>query len=269
MNFFKKLFLAGIIMFCSCNRDLPGFDFNLFKGTPSYELALAVKNEAIDEIGEIAVQRKISIDAVDPKFGHTLLMLAVANDLKASVKKLLELGADPNKRSITKSSTNEILTPVFICCDHIYKKNYCDTSVLRLLINHGGKVDDEIDIQYANSNYRSIETPLMVATKNDCVLVIKLLVQSGADINKYDYTEGHGPLSNSIVYGNLNVLRYLIIDKKAKIPKYCFVRQAHNESLREELTVTDFLNEQKYEDNTRDYKIRKEILDFLKQNNLR
>ncbi len=140
---------------------------------------------------------------------------------------------------------------------------------MRLLIDHGGKVDDEIYIQYGNSNYRSIETPLTVATKNDCLLVIKLLVQSGADINKYDYTEGHGPLSNSIVYGSLNVLRYLIIDKKAKIPKYCFVRQAHNESLREELTVTDFLTEQKYEDNTKDYKIRKEILDFLKKNNLR
>ena len=269
MNILKKLCLVGMIMLCSCNQYLPGFDFDLFKGTPSYELALAVKTESIDKIIEINADGKIPIDAVDPKFGHTLLMLAVANNLKASVKKLLELGADPNKRSSKRSAINEIVTPVFICCNHIYKKDYCDTSVLKLLIDHGGKVSDRLQVNYVNSNYRSTETPLMLATKNDCLLIVQYLVERGADINNYDYTEGHGPLSNSITYGNLNVLRYLVIDKKAKIPTYCFVRQAHNESLREELTITDFLNEQKYEGNTKEYQIRKEILDFLKKNNLK
>lgn len=269
MNVLKKMFLAGIILLSSCDRYLPGFDFNLFKGTSSYELALAVKNQSIDEIGEIIAKRKILVDIADPKFGHTLLMLAVANNLEKSVKKLLELGAYPNKRSIPKSSIDEIITPVFISCNHIYKKDYCNTSVLKLLIEHGGKVDDEIAVQYANSNYISIETPLMMATKNDCISIVKLLIQSGADINKYDYTEGHGPISNSIIYGNLTVLRYLIIDKKAKIPKYCFVRHAHNELPREELTVTDFLNEQKYSNNTNNNNIRHEILSYLKSNNLK
>jgi len=269
MKIFKYLFLSLIIILCSCNRYLPGFDFDIFKETSSYELALAVKNESIDEITEIVVKKKIFIDAADPKFGHTLLMLAVANNLKASVKALLELGADANKRSKMKSSTNEVVTPLFICCNHIYKKEYCNIEVLRLLIDHGGKVDDEIDIQYTHSNYRSIETPLMLATKNDCLSVIKFLVQSGADINKYDYKDGHGPISNSIILGNLNVLRYLIIDRKAKIPKYCFVRQAHNESLREELTITDLLNEQDYVENTNEFHIKEEVISYLKKSNLK
>jgi len=66
-------------------------------------------------------------------------MLAVSNNLKVSVKKLSELGADPNKRSIMQSSSDEIVTPVLISCNHIYKKVYCDTSILKLLIEHGGK----------------------------------------------------------------------------------------------------------------------------------
>jgi len=269
MNIFKKLIFAGVIILWSCNPSLPGFDFDLFRGTPSHQLALAVKNESIDQIAETISQKKVPVDAVDPRFGHTLLMLAVSNNLKASVKKLLELGADPNKRSIMKSSSDEIVTPFLIGCNHIYKKDYCDISILKLLIDHGGKVDEEVEIQYLNANYKSIETPLMLATKNDCLPVVRLLVQSGADINKYDYSEGHGPISRSIMLGNLKVLKYLVIDQKAKIPKYCFVRQAHKESPREELTITEFLNEQEYGPNTDEHRIRKEIIDYLNKNNLK
>lgn len=56
--------------------------------------------------------------------------------------------------------------------------------------------------------------------------------------------------------GNLKVLKYLIINKKAKVPKFCFVRQAYNESPRKELTITEFLKEQEYEFNSENYKRR-------------
>ncbi|WP_342330267.1 ankyrin repeat domain-containing protein [Pedobacter sp. FW305-3-2-15-E-R2A2] len=270
MDVCKKIFFIGIIMLCSCTKYLPGFDFDLFKGTESYELALAVKRESIDEITQIVKEGKVSVDALDPKFGHSLLMLAVANDLSASVKRLLELGADPNKRSVTNSiTTNEIITPVFVACNYIYKKNYCDTTILKTLINYGGKVDDEIEVEFQNAEYKSIATPLIEATKSDCLDIVELLVQSGADINKYNYIEGNGPISSSIIHGNLNVLKYLIIDRNIKIPRYSFVRQAHNEVPREELTVTDFLNEQKYDENSKEFKVRKEIIDYLKKKNLK
>lgn len=266
MRFFRIMFFVGIMLLCSCEKPLPGFDFDLFKGTEGYQLALAVKNESIEEISNIVNQKKVRIDILDPKFGHSLLMLAVANDLPLSVKRLLELGADPNKRSVTNSnSTDEVITPVFIACNFFYKRNYCDIFILKILIKHGGKVDDEIEVEFANAKFKSIETPLMEATKSDCLDVVKLLVQSDADINKYDYKEGNGPISNAIIHGNLNVLRYLIIDKNIIIPSYCFVRQAHNETPRKELSVIDFLNEQSYSQNSEQYKIRNEIVDYLKK----
>lgn len=266
MSFFGRMFFVVIILLYSCGKPLPGFDFDLFKGTEGYQLALAVKNESIDEITHIVNQKKVPIDILDPKFGHSLLMLAVANDLPLSVKRLVELGADPNKRSVTNSnSTNEIVTPVFIASNHVYKRNYCDTIILKTLIEHGGKVDDEIEVAFAKAEFMSIETPLMEATKSDCLDIVKLLVQSGADINKYDYKEGNGPISNAITHWNLNVLRYLIMDKNIIIPSYCFVRQAHNETPREELSVIDFLNEQSYSENSQQYKIRNEIVDYLKK----
>jgi len=58
MKFFKRMIILGIMLFYSCNASLPGLDFDLFKGTPSYELALAVKHESIDEIAEIASKKK-------------------------------------------------------------------------------------------------------------------------------------------------------------------------------------------------------------------
>lgn len=266
MSFFRRMFFVGIILLCSCRTPLPGFDFDLFKGTEGYHLALAVKNESINEITNIVNQKKVPIDILDPKFGHSLLMLAVANDLPLSVNRLLELGADPNKKSVTNSNSNsEMVTPVFIACNHIYKRNYCDATILKTLIKYGGEVDDEIEVEFVNAEYKSILTPLMEATKSDCLDIVKLLVQSGADINKYDYKEGNGPISNAIIHGNLNVLRYLIIDKNIIIPNYCFVRQAHNETLREELSVIDFLNEQSYGENSEQYKIRNEIVDYLKK----
>ena len=93
------------IMLASCiDREAPvdkskllGYDFRLFQGTIAWNLAKAVEDEAINEIRYEVLSKKIPIDYKEDRFGGTLLMLAVLNNKKESVKALLELGANPNE----------------------------------------------------------------------------------------------------------------------------------------------------------------------------
>jgi len=67
----------------------------------------------------------------------------------------------------------------------------------------------------------------------------------------------------------MEVLRYLIIEKNANIPKYCFVIHAYNETPRQELTVTDMLLKKKYKHGSEEHRIKSEILKYLKDHKLR
>ncbi len=265
----KKFIILPLIFLLlnSCNPTLPGFDFKLFENTKASELAMAVKNENIKQIEQIVKGDNTLIDYLDPKFGHSLLMLSVANDLEMSAKKLLELGSNPNMRSKPSPEvSSDIITAVFIACNKIYKGN-CHTDILELLIENGGKIDDQINVRYRNAKYTSNETPLMEATKSDCINLVKKVVELGADINDYNYKNGKGPLSNCIVHDNLKILEYLVIEKKAKIPPYVFVRPAHNNTKRQELSLVEFLNEQKYSENSKNGKSKKKIIDYLNNKN--
>lgn len=261
------LFSLTILTFFSCECYLPGFDFKLFDNTDAEKLADAVKNEDLDDIERIVKENKTLIDFHDPKFGHTLLMLAVANDLEKSTGKLLELGADPNKKSIQIGNLSaEITTPMFIACSKYYKKNFCDTTILNMLIKHGGNVNTNRIVKFLGADYETKETLLTEASNFDCLPVIELLINSGIDINDYSYENGYGPISRAIIQDNLKILKYLIFEKKIKIPDYVYVRHAYKNDPREELTIQELLNEKKYDVDSENYKIRKEILEYLKNN---
>ncbi|WP_394677963.1 ankyrin repeat domain-containing protein [uncultured Sphingobacterium sp.] len=238
------------------------FDFDLFKRNATRDLANAVKSESKERINEVLRESAISPDIREPKYGHTLLMLAVANNLKKSVRYLLEAGADPNIRS--NETEGDLTTPMFIACNHIYKKKICDLDVLELLIAYKGNVNDSLPMVFANANYTVTNRPLLEACKSGCLDIVKSLIEGGADINQYDYSEGVGLISYAIIFDNLEILKYLIIERKIKIPKYCCVIQAHNESPRVEKTIQESLMSKKYKDGSKEFRLREDILNYLK-----
>lgn len=261
--------LCLLLIICSCNKDLPGFKFESFENTKAEKLANAVKNQNTNDIEKIIKDDPNIIDFRESTYGHSLLMIAVANNLKISVEKLLKLGANPNLRSKPEDdNTTEITTPIFIATNDIYNKSNCNTDVLELLVEYGGNVNDTLHVKYIGANYIAKDSPLLIAAGSKCKNVLKKLIDLGADINQFDYKEGHGPISRAIVQDRLENLKYLIIDKKANIPKYCYVIHAYNESPRIEYTLTEFLSKQDYKENSNEFKIRSEILKYLKVNNL-
>ena len=253
-------------VWCSCNINgyMPGFDFNLFKKTPVWELAKAVEKEDTEQIEAILRDTAIKVDYHEPKFGNTLLILAIANNKKKSIKKLLEVGASPNAKD-----TYDNATPLIVACEN-YSQD-CDSTILKWIIAFHGDVNmvENIDRIESNGAHSVVKaTALMIAAENNCLGIVKVLVNAGADINQYTYHEGYGAITKAIIQDNIAIAKYLIIDKKAKIPEYCNIRN-EGEKNEQKLTITDMLNERHYDAGSDNYKYKEEIISYLKSKGLK
>lgn len=224
MGIKSAFFFCILIIFQSCHhtfdRQLPGFDFELFKDTPVEKLARAVEKDDMAKINEI-LATPVELDYKELKFGHTLLMVAVANNKINAVETLLKSGASPNLTS--KSNSNAVT---------IAAENYsdiCDTTIIYMLQKSGGDLNFIQTIDRIESNgMRSFvqRTVLMIAARNDCFAISKYIIDNGANINEFTYYNGYGALTEALIQDNLRLAKYLIIDRHVIIPPYIFKRQA-------------------------------------------
>lgn len=257
-----------LLLMISCNDYLPGFDFKLFKNTPVWKLAKAVEDDDEEKINELLRGSSTKVDYQESEYGNTLLMLAVANGKKKSVEALLKNGANPNL--VSKMEKNN---SVIIACE--YHQDNCDTSILHLLYKYGGDLNfiHQIDRFEPNGMHTIIKnTPLMISASYDCLPIVQFLIENGANINLYTLYDGYGAITESLLSDNLSIAKYLIIDKKARIPSYIFIRPAdiaYKGAPEKHLTITDLLNERQYVKGSKKYKLREEIIAYLKSKNLK
>lgn len=133
-NISKVLFFSIFTIYASCQTkksEMIGTDWNLFKETPAWEYAKAVRDQEIVRFDKILAESKLDIDYEESKFGRSVLQVAVLNNLDKSVQKLLELGADPNHYSKTEGKT------ALHDAVGVFQHND-DTTVLSLLLKHNG-----------------------------------------------------------------------------------------------------------------------------------
>lgn len=216
-------------------------DVRLYKGTPAWELAKAVKEEDTSKIKNIIAKDGKLINYQEPKFKQPLLEWAVYTDRFKSATMLAELGADPNLQDLSGTSA-------FIQASD----NYETSDYVKLLLKHGGNVN-----AVANAKEQRLRTPLIAASFNRLESV-KLLVDAGADIN-YRSSEDESALKSAWVGNQIEVLHFLIIDKKADYKKaigYDANRTPYY--LQEWVEKMDFSKEPNKEG------IKKEILDYMK-----
>jgi hypothetical protein len=85
-----RILILGLLISClllSCvNRNKPvdkskltGGDYRLFQNTPAWDLAKAVQDENEKKINEILAKDPKLINYQEPKYGNTLLELAIMN----------------------------------------------------------------------------------------------------------------------------------------------------------------------------------------------
>lgn len=257
----KNMILIFVISFncASCQIYDPGFDYRNFDNTPVEKLARAVQDDDIDEINRLIKEKKMDVNYQDKKFGNTLLSLALVNQNITTVEALLKLGANPNIFG-GKNNSNPFIDAI----EYTYPARTCDASKIRLLIKYGADVN-----AITNDTLNELTmTALMHACEEGCIDVVKALVENGADINKWTKNEANGPITLSLIQDNIEIAKYLIVDKKADIPKCVLIREANINYVGEpetRLTITDMLLEDDYNQQPSKQKAKEEILIYLKK----
>ncbi len=243
---------------CQINNYSPGYDFALFRNTPVNSLAKAVEEQDTIEIQKLVNNNNFDVNFQEPRFGNTLLLLALINNRRFSAEKLLNLGANPNLRSFDNSSP--FLETCFNATE-IEKPG----EILQMLINHGADVnsiqqDTTLD-QFGKTKYYKASA-LRLACLYGNLETVKTLVENGASITSYGNNED-AILSSAILSRKLDIAKYLMIDKHAPLPEYCVVRQPGMKSERK-MTIADMLNEYDFKNNPPMNKLKVEILSYLR-----
>jgi len=174
MKYFTKLIFGVIFGITSIFRCTFMNDNPIYKQAPSdffaepeLAVAKAIRKDNTQQITKlIANDNVININATG-NHGMTLLGWACAHRYPKSVKKLLELGADPNLEIIDGDSKTHLVA--------ITASGVSD-EVFELLLNHNGNPNGKID-----------GTPAIFKTVYARRLDrLKLLVDKGADIDAID-----------------------------------------------------------------------------------
>lgn len=245
---------------CKCQVYAPGFDFNNFKNTPVYDLAKAVESDDTVEISKILQNNKENIDFTDQTFGFSLLTLAVINNKNKSIRCLLNFGADPNLKSPIDNST-----PFLNACEAYYDLD-SGVTILSLLIQYGADVNavhSQLLDNQVGGTYKFQQTALGYLCSFGTLDAVKILVNNGADLNVYPKDGFESLITRASFNGQLDILKYFLIEKKFPIPDYCVLRHK-GEPGEEKVTLTQLLNERMLKMDEHQLQIKQEILNFLK-----
>lgn len=252
----RKAFLIHIlwITIAGCQAQLgPGYSFNLFDSTPNYGLAKAVAKEDTNEIQKILKKGDINVDLKEPKFGNTLLHLAVANNKIQSTTALLNAGANIGIRDNDNNAPINEASKLFLYQDYSDAYNMLD-----LLIKHGADVNSVKRSTTDSSNY---EVPLSNTTNDfNCS---KLLLDNGADPNfkKYSTYFVWLRLLFTLDEESIFIVHYIIVKKKMPLPTGVILYGSNGQNF----SLYGLINKKKFPDDPKKMKLRQEILDYLNQ----
>lgn len=266
----KMIFICISLMICisftacidkSSNMEqLKISNIKIFKDTPAWELANAVKSQDKDKIVEISEYNPEILNYQDPKYGATLLLWAIGMEKYDSAKALLECGADPDIATIPLGKTPLLQASGYSWIDTEAKK---DPKYVQLLLSYGADPNKSY-IGYINSESQSLiepgATPLMYSIGTG-IEKTKALIKAGADINQKSNSQ-----STAAIYALLNnrdprYAYYLIVEKKAIISEPYFSRIIlSGDNPNKEFYPVDILRNWIFALDSEEYKMKMEIV---------
>lgn len=236
----------------------------IFKDTPVWELALAVKGQKTRTIEKIAKENPDLLNYQESKYGATLLLWAVGMEKYKSAEALLKCGADPNIASTVDGKTPLYLAAGFSWVDNYAKK---DPKFVKLLL----KYNADPNINYGGDRIIEPGTSPLMRTIRCGIEKTKALVEAGADINyktKSGATAAIKALSagqNATLEG-LEYAHYLIVDKKAKVTDPYYPWMVYEGDTIQELFPVDILRRWVCPLDSEEYRIKMEIVEeFARQ----
>ena len=182
-----------------------GDDFRLYKHTPAWSLAKAVEDEDTTDISKQVLQMHISVDYRDPEYKQTLLMLATRTNKIESVKKLLELGANPNAHNDSTKYFGQ--SAVLLAC----RFTRPSSKILALLLKYGGNPNSTACGVQENGlgEIVPIRDFALSAAVFSSFEKVKLLVDAGANINYATSTENCA-IENCMIFDRMDIMLYLL-----------------------------------------------------------
>ena len=191
----------------------------IYKNTPAWELAKAVKQQNVKKIARIAAATPELLDYQDPVYGSTLLYWSVGMEKYESAEALLKAGANPNIISDYEGGTALYRAAGYSFIDSDAKK---DAKYVKLLLQYGA----DPNIGYVGSE-RDNSTEIGTTPLMESILCgidkTKALVEAGADIN-YRTQDGESAATNAIRMGGPNstieamrYAHYLIVEQHADV----------------------------------------------------
>jgi uncharacterized protein len=253
-NKFVLIFIIVIIIVSACNIDKNYNieDIEIFKSTPAWKLAKAIKNHETESAEKLLIKNPILVDYKEPCFNLTLLYWTLYNSSNENnsyyneAKLLIKYGANPyyvledKTTPLTCAANIYINNAKFIqlCIDSKYTNKLTD-SLKRIylsdaLIIASGKMQEEVD-------------------------GVKLLINAGAEINCFNGDSTETPLSASLIQENLNIAKFLLIDKGAKFD-YSIKRLIE----KTDYPIIEILQNLDFPTNSSEYKIKLDLEKYIK-----
>ncbi len=263
MKIIKEINIIAIVFFCSTitlcqveKRELRGHEFGLFKDTEAWNLAKAVQNQDTFEIEKQVKGHNIPVDFEEAIYGQSLLQLAVQNELLNSCRKLLNLGANPNHTDSFNGNS-----PMYNCAK--ISSMVDDTTLLSLLISYGGNPNG-LSSMVEGPGKGAGKSVLMAACSNNPPIInrVKYLVEKGADVN-YVNSAGSSILYTCLLKKNYDIILYLLQSGKLNYKGVVFAGFSGEVDSIQNLMRSDFIDI-----DSKDYKYKLEVIEFLKNNGI-
>lgn len=249
----KHLILLIIPLFGCVNaysQKLLASDYKIFQNTPAWELAMAINAEDTAKIKQIVNHDKLLMRVVDPKYGQTLLGLAVYKQKYNSVKTLVELGADPNAFNNYNG-----YTPLMNAIGLGGRSMKNDPRYLNLLLKHGGNPN----LASKNTDYGpGSVTPIIIAADAGNLEYVEILERAGVNLFKDESAILFGALTSR----NPDLVIYLLNKGfDVKTPMHPFLDGTKT-------TIASMLRDWRFDLSSVDYKKKMQIVEFLKEHGI-
>lgn len=245
--FFYTVFFTLVGCNIIDNKEDKDNDKTLFKQT-NWELIKLVDKQDTARFKEIIQKNNYNINKQEEKYGQTVLLWAVKNEKIKSVKKLLELGADPNIFSNLENGSALIIASTKI-----------DTSYLHYLLRYNA------DPNLGNPNKDVLNNlPLNAAIKTNLINT-KILLQSGANLYKeYFFSMFKSiPLKTAFNEEKIEIVSYVIFNDIIDIKRPLLIRSDSTN-----FYITHALRNWTFPLDSKEYKQKMEIVNYLKKHGM-
>lgn len=219
MRILKKMpycFFLFFLCLNSCRQEV-NRNVSMFKETKAYGLAKSIEKGDLQAIENLVGNDSTLLEVINPISGSSVLTLALYSENYEALKKLLELGADPNfVNPLTKKS-------VLIESIKFYEKPEpytIDKRYTKLLLENGADPNYAIEKDFTDEkgHFQNATTPLMQACKFD-VAFVKLLINYGANPYKKLENDQSTPFASAFTgyKDKFNVVNYFIDSLKVNV----------------------------------------------------